>query len=87
MIYALLGFFLGVLYVEILYRMVKLGKAAVYISIPIRITLFAFTLAILAGKVFDYFWLLGGFVIGFTLNLFVRGWILDGLSKLSRTNF
>ncbi len=84
--YALIGFFIGVVYVETLYRMMKRGKSLVYISMPLRITLFAFTLSIFMKDFYLSLYLIGGFFAGFLLNLFVRGWLFNGLSKLSRTN-
>ncbi len=84
--YILIGFITGIVYIETLYRVVKKGKNLVYVSMPLRITFFAFTLSIFIEDLFTSLYLIGGFFAGFLLNLFARGWLLNGLSKLSRTN-
>lgn len=79
-VHILIGFVTGIIYIEALYRMVKMGKNAVYVSMPVRIAISAFVLVAFMQDLITSLWIIGGFFIGFILNLFVRGWLLNGLS-------
>ncbi len=84
----LVGFLIGLFYVELLYRMVRMGYASVYVSMPLRVFFFALLLALITLRVGleGFLWLMGGFLSGFVIHLLVRGWLFNGLVKLRRTS-
>lgn len=84
--YAIMGSVLGISYVEVLYIMVKRGRVATYVSMPLRITFFALALATFMQDLVTSMWVVGGFFVGFILDLLVRGWVINGLSELSGTD-
>jgi hypothetical protein len=76
---------LGVLYVEVLYRLFKKGKSLALFTYPLRIFIFAIIMAmfILGGGLIKAVPLMVGFLFGFLLNTFLRGFRKLGAFKLS----
>ena len=76
---------LGALYVEVLYRLLKKGTALALFTYPVRIFIFAIIMAmfILGGGLVKAVPLIVGFLFGFLLNTFLRGFRKLGAFKLS----
>jgi len=76
---------LGALYVEVLYRLYKKGTFLVLFTYPLRIFIFSVIMAmfILGGGLVKAVPLIGGFLFGFLLNTFLRGFGKLGAFKLS----
>ena len=77
----LLGAGIGFLYVELLFRILKRSLPAVLITYPLRVTLFATALALLLLK--SGIIPLIGFISGFLLYTFLRGFVKIGVPKVS----
>jgi hypothetical protein len=76
---------LGVLYVEILYRLLKKGTSLALFTYPLRILIFAIIMGmfIVEGGLIKAVPLMVGFLFGFLLNTFLRGFGKLGAFKLS----
>jgi hypothetical protein len=76
---------LGTLYVEVLYRLFKKGTALALFTYPLRIFIFAIIMAVFLMEVglIKTIPLMGGFLLGFLLNTFLRGFGKLGAFKLS----
>ncbi len=76
---------LGALYVEVLYRLFKKGTSLALFTFPLRIFIFAIIMAVflIEGSSIKAIPLLGGFLLGFLLNTFLRGFGKLGAFKLS----
>jgi hypothetical protein len=76
---------LGVLYVEVLYRLFKKGKSLALFTYPLRIFIFAIIMAMFLaeGGLIKAVPLMVGFLFGFLLNTFLRGFRKLGAFKLS----
>jgi len=76
---------LGALYVEVLYRLLKRGKALALFTYPLRVFIFAIIMAVflMEGSLIKTIPLMGGFLFGFLLNTFLRGFVKLGAFKLS----
>jgi hypothetical protein len=76
---------LGVLYVEVLYRLLKKGTALALFTYPLRILIFAIIMGmfIVEGGLIKAVPLMVGFLFGFLLNTFLRGFGKLGAFKLS----
>jgi xanthine/uracil permease len=76
---------LGALYVEVLYRLFKKGKSLALFTYPLRVFTFAIIMAmfILGGGLVKAVPLIVGFLFGFLLNTFLRGFRKLGAFKLS----
>jgi len=76
---------LGALYVEVLYRLFKKGTSLALFTYPLRIFIFAIIIAVflMEGSLIKAVPLMGGFLFGFLLNTFLRGFIKLGAFKLS----
>jgi hypothetical protein len=76
---------LGTLYVEVLYRLFKKGTSLALFTYPLRIFIFAIIMAIflMEGNLIKTIPLMGGFLLGFLLNTFLRGFGKLGAFKLS----
>jgi hypothetical protein len=76
---------LGALYVEVLYRLFKKGTSLALFTYPLRIFIFAIIMAmfILGGGLVKAVPLIVGFLFGFLLNTFLRGFGKLGAFKLS----
>jgi len=76
---------LGALYVEMLYRFLKKGTALALFTYPVRIFIFAIIMGmfVLGGGLIKVFPLIVGFLFGFLLNTFLRGFVKLGAFKLS----
>ncbi len=76
---------LGVLYVEVLYRLFKKAPSLALFTYPLRIFIFAIIIAVflMEGNLTKTIPLMGGFVFGFLLNTFLRGFGKLGAFKLS----
>jgi hypothetical protein len=76
---------LGVLYVEVLYRLFKKGTLLALFTYPLRIFIFAIIMAVflMEGSLTKTIPLMGGFLLGFLLNTFLKGFGKLGTFKLS----
>ncbi len=76
---------LGALYVEVLYRLFKKGTFLALFTYPLRIFIFAIIMAVflMEGSLSKIIPLMGGFLLGFLLNTFLRGFGKLGAFKLS----
>jgi len=76
---------LGVLYVEVLYRLFKKGTSLALFTYPLRIFIFAIIMGmfVVEGGLVKAVPLVGGFLFGFLLNTFLRGLGKLGAFKLS----
>jgi hypothetical protein len=76
---------LGALYVEVLYRLFKKGTFLALFTYPLRIFIFAIIMAVflMEGSLIKTIPLMGGFLFGFLLNTFLRGFGKFGTFKLS----
>jgi hypothetical protein len=76
---------LGALYVEVLYRLFKKGTSLALFTYPLRIFIFAIIMAVflMEGSLIKTIPLMGGFLFGFLLNTFLRGFVKLGAFKLS----
>jgi hypothetical protein len=76
---------LGALYVEVLYRLFKKGTSLALFTYPLRIFIFAIIMAVflMEGSLSKIIPLMGGFLLGFLLNTFLRGFGRLGAFKLS----
>jgi len=76
---------LGALYVEVLYRLFKKGKSLALFTYPLRIFIFAIIMAVflMEESLIKAVPLMGGFLLGFLLNTFLRGFRKLGAFKLS----
>jgi hypothetical protein len=76
---------LGVLYVEVLYRLLKKGTALALFTYPLRIFIFAIIMGMFLaeGGLIKAVPLIVGFLLGFLLNTFLRGFVKLGAFKLS----
>jgi hypothetical protein len=76
---------LGALYVEVLYRLSKKSASLALFTYPLRIFIFAIIMAVLLmeGGLIKAIPLMGGFLLGFLLNTFLRGFGKLGAFKLS----
>jgi hypothetical protein len=79
------GVGLGALYVEVLYRLLKKGTSLALFTYPLRIFIFAIIMAVflMEGSLTKTIPLMGGFLLGFLLNTFLRGFVKLGAFKLS----
>jgi hypothetical protein len=66
---------LGTLYVEVLYRLFKKGTYLALFTYPLRILIFAIIIAVflMEGSLIKTIPLMGGFILGFLMNTFLRG--------------
>jgi xanthine/uracil permease len=85
MVEFLVGAGLGALYVEMLYRLLKKGTSLALFTYPLRVFTFAIIMAmfILGGGLVKAVPLIVGFLFGFLLNTFLRGFRKLGAFKLS----
>ncbi len=76
---------LGALYVELLYRLFKKGTFLALFTYPLRIFIFAIIMAVflMEGSLINAIPLMGGFLLGFLLNTFLKGFGKLGAFKLS----
>jgi hypothetical protein len=76
---------LGALYVEMLYRLLKKGTALALFTYPLRIFIFAIIMGMFLaeGGLIKAIPLIVGFLFGFLLNTFLRGFRKLGAFKLS----
>ncbi len=76
---------LGALYVEVLYRLFKKAPSLALFTYPLRIFVFAIIIGMFLaeGSLIKSVPLMGGFLLGFLLNTFLRGFGKLGASKLS----
>jgi hypothetical protein len=76
---------LGALYVEVLYRLFKRAPSLALFTYPLRIFIFAIILAmfLMEGGLIKAVPLVGGFLLGFLLSTFLRGFGKLGVFKLS----
>ena len=76
---------LGALYVEVLYRLFKKSTSLALFTYPLRIFIFAIIIAVflMEGSLIKAIPLMGGFLLGFLLNTFLRGFGKLGAFKLS----
>jgi hypothetical protein len=76
---------LGALYVEVLYRLFKRAPSLALFTYPLRIFIFAIILAmfLMEGGLIKAVPLVGGFLLGFLLSTFLRGFGKLGAFKLS----
>ncbi|MFZ8861538.1 MAG: hypothetical protein ACO2PP_13720 [Thermocrinis sp.] len=76
---------LGALYVEVLYRLFKRGTSLALLTYPLRVFTFAIIMGmfILGGGLVKAVPLIVGFLLGFLLNTFLRGFRKLGAFKLS----
>jgi len=76
---------LGVLYVEVLYRLFKKGTSLALFTYPLRILIFAIIMGMFLAEegLVKAITLMGGFLFGFLLNTFLRGFGKLGAFKLS----
>jgi hypothetical protein len=76
---------LGVLYVEVLYRLLKKGTGLALFTYPLRIFIFAIIMGMFLaeGGLIKAVPLIVGFLLGFLLNTFLRGFVKLGAFKLS----
>jgi len=76
---------LGALYVEVLYRLFKKGTSLALFTYPLRVFIFAIIIAVLLmeGSLTKAIPLMGGFLLGFLLNTFLKGFRKLGAFKLS----
>jgi len=76
---------LGALYVEVLYRLFKKGTSLALFTYPLRIFIFAIIMAVflMEGSLTKTIPLMGGFLLGFLMNTFLRGFGKLGAFKLS----
>jgi 4-hydroxybenzoate polyprenyltransferase len=76
---------LGALYVEVLYRLFKKGTSLALFTYPLRIFIFAIIMGMFLaeGSLIKTIPLMGGFLFGFLLNTFLRGFRKLGAFKLS----
>jgi hypothetical protein len=76
---------LGALYVEVLYRLLKKGTSLALFTYPLRVFIFAIIMAVflMEGSLIKTIPLMGGFLLGFLLNTFLRGFGKLGAFKLS----
>jgi len=81
----LLGVAIGILYVEVLFRALNLGTFWALITYPIRVSVFAFLMAVflLKGGVIKAISLITGFFIGLLIHTIIRGFFKVGFPKLS----
>jgi hypothetical protein len=76
---------LGALYVEVLYRLFKKSTSLALFTYPLRIFIFATIMVVLLmeGSLIKATPLMGGFLLGFLVNTFLRGFGKLGAFKLS----
>jgi hypothetical protein len=76
---------LGALYVEMLYRLLKKGTSLALFTYPVRIFTFAIIMGMFLaeGGLIKTIPLIVGFLFGFLLNTFLRGFVKLGAFKLS----
>jgi hypothetical protein len=76
---------LGALYVEVLYRLFKKGKSLALFTYPLRILIFAIIMGMFVVEegLVKAIPLMGGFLLGFLLNTFLRGFGKLGAFRLS----
>ena len=76
---------LGALYVEVLYRLFKKSTSLALFTYPLRIFIFAIIIAVflMEGSLIKTIPLMGGFLFGFLVNTFLRGFGKLGAFKLS----
>ncbi len=81
----LLGVAVGVVYVEVLFRVFKRGTSWTLLTYPIRVSVFAFlmTVFLLKGGVIKAIALITGFFIGLLIHTIIRGFFKVGFPKLS----
>jgi hypothetical protein len=79
------GVGLGALYVEVLYRLFKKAPSLALFTYPLRIFIFAIIIAVflMEGSLIKTIPLMGGFLLGFLVNTFLRGFGKLGAFKLS----
>ncbi len=85
MVELFVGAGLGFLYVEVLYKLIRRSIFLALFSYPLRTSVFAVIMAmlVLEGSLADTIFLVGGFLFGFLLNTFLRGFGRLGNFKLS----
>ena len=76
---------LGALYVEVLYRLFKKAPSLALFTYPLRIFIFAIIMVafLMEGSLTKTIPLIGGFLLGFLLNTFFRGFGKLGAFNLS----
>ena len=76
---------LGALYVEVLYRLFKKAPSLALFTYPLRVFTFAIIMGMFLaeGGLTKAVPLMGGFLFGFLLNTFLRGFRKLGAFKLS----
>jgi hypothetical protein len=79
------GVGLGALYVEVLYRLFKKGISLALFTYPLRIFILAIIMGMFLaeGGLIKAVPLVGGFLLGFLLSTFLRGFGKLGVFKLS----
>ncbi len=80
-----LGIALGIIYVEILFRLFRRGYLLPIITYPIRVLAFTILMAVilLKGGALEAIILTLGFFLGLLLHTLIRGFVRVGVSKLS----
>ncbi|HCO38547.1 MAG: hypothetical protein AB1353_05840 [Aquificota bacterium] len=84
LLFSILGFVLGVGFVELTYRFIKKGLLNFYfLSLPLKLSLWAFGLYLsyVLGSLFSFVLCLLGFLFGFFSMLILRGYVKDGRPK------
>ncbi|WP_448583793.1 hypothetical protein [Thermocrinis sp.] len=81
----LLGIAIGILYVEVLFRVLNRGTFWALITYPIRVSAFALLMAVFAlkGGVIKAIALIIGFFIGLLIHTIIRGFVKVGFFKFS----
>jgi hypothetical protein len=76
---------LGALYVEVLYRLFKKGTSLALFTYPLRVLIFAIIMSMFVVEegLVKAIPLMGGFLFGFLLNTFLRGFRKLGTFRLS----
>ncbi|WP_448587689.1 hypothetical protein [Thermocrinis sp.] len=80
-----MGIALGIIYVEILFRLFRRGYLLPIITYPIRVLAFTILMAVilLKGGALEAIILTLGFFLGLLLHTLIRGFVRVGVSKLS----
>jgi len=83
--YLLLGIAIGILYVEVLYIVLRRGAFLTLATYPIRAFVFALLMAFLLLKsgVVNAITLIVGFFVGLLIHTIIRGFLKVGFPKLS----
>lgn len=84
LLFSILGFVLGVGFVELTHKLVRKGFLNFYmLSLPLKLFLWAFGLYIsyVLGGLLSFILCMFGFLFGFFLTLILRGFVKDGRPK------